>query len=48
MKERLTQKSSWLGLGTICFALYRAIVLKDFALLPEAISTGLGLVAVNA
>lgn len=48
MKERFSQKSTWLGIGAIGCALFRAIFFNDFNGVPEAVTMGLGLVATNA
>lgn len=46
--QRLQQKSTWFGIAAILYAAYRAIVLKDFSEIVPAVSSGLGLVAVDA
>lgn len=48
MKERFNQKSTWVGLAAILYGLYQAVVFHDYTNLVESITTGVGLVTVNA
>lgn len=47
MVKRLSQKSTWIGVASILYAAFRALVLNDYSEVVPAVTTGVGLITVD-